>query len=176
MLNLNIGKIRNVPGAKAAYTVIHTPDAAACGYPDVVFAKPLLFEGQADNMGDGVMTVTGHYSGLLHFVCSRCNERIGFAVSGDYAADYCSVKPGESIDDLEEEDLCFHGDMIDITPGLLREIYLELPMKPLCRDDCRGLCPICGVNLNQNSCSCGLDNIDPRWEKLKYLLDKEKGV
>lgn len=176
MLKLNIGKIKNVPGAKAAHTIIDTPDAAACGYPDIAFAKPIIFEGQIDNMGDGVMTVTGHYNTLLELVCSRCNEIFSFAVSGEYTADYISVKPGESMDDLKEDDLCFHGDIIDITPGLLREIYLELPMKPLCLNDCRGLCPVCGVNLNKNSCSCDRDNIDPRWEKLKNLLDKEKGV
>ena len=42
-------------------------------------------------------------------------------------------------------------------------------MQPLCRPDCRGLCPVCGVDLNQQSCSCGKDDIDPRWEKLKNL-------
>jgi uncharacterized protein len=50
------------------------------------------------------------------------------------------------------------------------EIALLLPMQPLCREDCAGICPCCGADFNQGSCNCARENIDPRWEKLKNLL------
>lgn len=59
---------------------------------------------------------------------------------------------------------------LDLTP-LLRELsWLAVPMKPLCRPDCKGICPQCGANLNVESCTCERSQIDPRLEKLKELL------
>jgi uncharacterized protein len=58
--------------------------------------------------------------------------------------------------------------------NMVREsILLTLPLKPLCREDCKGLCPICGIDLNKSVCSCVKRETDPRWEKLKGLLDKK---
>jgi uncharacterized protein len=49
------------------------------------------------------------------------------------------------------------------------QFYLALPMKPLCREDCKGLCPICGVNRNRETCSCRSEWVDPRMEALRKL-------
>ena len=62
---------------------------------------------------------------------------------------------------------------IDLTP-LIRELtILELPIHPLCKPDCLGLCQECGVNLNEKECGCVFDEIDPRLAKLKELLEKD---
>ncbi len=62
---------------------------------------------------------------------------------------------------------------IDLGP-LVREIsLLEMPMRPICKKDCKGLCPECGQNLNEGSCDCTIDDIDPRLAALKALLDPE---
>lgn len=62
---------------------------------------------------------------------------------------------------------------VDIAP-LVRELtILELPIHPLCKPDCLGLCQECGINLNEEACDCVYDEIDPRLAKLKELLDKE---
>lgn len=57
----------------------------------------------------------------------------------------------------------------DVTEPIRQALILSLPMKPLCSDDCRGLCPHCGVNLNEGACRCRVENIDPRWEGLRDL-------
>jgi uncharacterized protein len=58
--------------------------------------------------------------------------------------------------------------------NMVREaILLALPLKPLCSKDCKGLCPICGIDLNKSGCGCVKREIDPRWEKLKGLLDNK---
>ena len=76
--------------------------------------------------------------------------------------------------DEENEVHFFQGDEIDITEAVLKQIFLNLPMKFVCREDCQGFCPHCGINLNTGKCSCADDQIDPRWEKLKILLDSNK--
>ena len=52
------------------------------------------------------------------------------------------------------------------------QFYLALPMKPLCREDCRGLCPVCGINRNRETCSCQATWVDPRLEALKSFKTK----
>jgi uncharacterized protein len=62
--------------------------------------------------------------------------------------------------------------IIDLTPILREYILLEIPISPLCRSDCKGLCPICGNNLNESTCNHEDDSGDPRLVALKSLLDK----
>ncbi|MDD2499121.1 MAG: DUF177 domain-containing protein, partial [Desulfitobacteriaceae bacterium] len=76
----------------------------------------------------------------------------------------------------EEEIYFYEGDKIDILPQVLQTILLELPMKVLCREDCKGLCPVCGTNLNIKECRCERESIDPRLAALKNLLnDRTEG-
>jgi uncharacterized protein len=84
------------------------------------------------------------------------------------------VRPVDMPEDLEltHEDLeeCYYeGDSIDLEEVLREQIILALPMYPRCSETCRGLCPVCGVNKNQQSCSCERDEADPRWAKLRTL-------
>ncbi|MDY7096055.1 MAG: DUF177 domain-containing protein [Acidobacteriota bacterium] len=74
--------------------------------------------------------------------------------------------------ELEEKDLSIvhiDGDELDTEPLALEQVQLNVPMKPLCRPDCAGLCPSCGANLNDESCSCERDEVDPRWSALAAL-------
>jgi uncharacterized protein len=74
----------------------------------------------------------------------------------------------------DEMDLVFFtGDELDLAQALRDEIGLNLPMAPLCRADCAGLCPVCGRDLNQGRCDCRRDQTDPRWAKLARLEIKK---
>ena len=84
-------------------------------------------------------------------------------------------QPGAGLPDemeLSKEDLeeCFYeGDVIDLDEILREQIVLALPMYPRCKEDCRGLCPVCGVDLNQETCDCQREDVDPRLAILKTL-------
>jgi uncharacterized protein len=68
--------------------------------------------------------------------------------------------------------------ILDLTEALRQSILLALPMKPLCREDCAGLCPQCGQNLNEKMCGCSSEKIDPRWDKLasvRVRLKEQEG-
>ena len=72
-----------------------------------------------------------------------------------------------SKEDLEE---CFYeGDVIDLDEILREQIILALPMYPRCKEECRGLCPVCGVDLNKETCDCQREDVDPRLAVLKTL-------
>jgi len=64
---------------------------------------------------------------------------------------------------------------LDLTEAVRQSAVLAIPMKPLCRQDCAGLCPVCGCNLNLERCGCPPQPIDSRWAKLTKLVNKQKG-
>jgi uncharacterized protein len=68
-----------------------------------------------------------------------------------------------------EEEYCY-----DIFPRIMEAIVLEIPIKILCDEDCRGLCPVCGADLNEGDCGCVINKPDPRWEPLKKIVDKNR--
>ncbi|HVA74043.1 MAG TPA: DUF177 domain-containing protein [Acidimicrobiales bacterium] len=72
-------------------------------------------------------------------------------------------------DEEDEETYPLHGEMLDLQPLVRDALLLELPLAPVCSDDCKGLCPTCGADLNDAPCSCGDAPTDPRWAALEAL-------
>ena len=84
-------------------------------------------------------------------------------------------EPGSTEDDrgldIDELFVSFYRDhQIDLGHLIVEQIVLALPMKPLCREDCPGLCPVCGANRRETTCECAPEESDPRWSALKTLL------
>ncbi len=110
----------------------------------------------------------------LELPCSRCLEPFTLPVDGAFDLRYQphSANTGEGEREIEEDDLTtafYENDTIDLG-GLMREqFYLALPMKPLCSEACKGLCVVCGTNLNRNTCDCKREWEDPRLAVLKTL-------
>lgn len=76
---------------------------------------------------------------------------------------------------LHEQDLgilYIEDERLSTDPILIEQLQLNIPMKPLCRDDCQGLCPACGADLNAGACSCEEPLADPRWAALASLKDR----
>ncbi|MCR4962527.1 MAG: DUF177 domain-containing protein [Firmicutes bacterium] len=180
MIQINISKLRNIPGAHLDMDLRCMPECSRYGYDDLRFAEDLTFRGQVENCGNGMYKIDGAYQGKLVLTCSRCAQAFFLPAAGDlhrtYIAQQAKPAPEDSDDSEEEETIHFSGNDIDITQEILTEIYLSLPMQPLCRPDCRGLCPVCGQDLNNGSCACKGEQIDPRWQKLKDFVESKKGV
>lgn len=120
------------------------------------------------------LLVKGEIHASLLIPCSRCLEEFPYRVDVEFLDEYLPLevleREGLEVElSQEEADLSFYGEVIDTEALYLEKIYLSLPMKPLCSQDCKGLCPRCGVNLNRQSCQCHLEEVDPRWEPLKAL-------
>jgi len=101
--------------------------------------------------------------------CDRClidykmDHHIDFSI---LLTDQRELVTGEEVDVVYFTE---QQDFIDIAPVLLEYTMLDQPLKNVCREDCKGLCPSCGCNLNEKDCNCSDATNDPRWDKLKKL-------
>jgi DUF177 domain-containing protein len=124
--------------------------------------------------GRGVL-ISGSFNGDVPLVCSRCLEPFRFR-TGDRFDLYCEPggegRPEEAHELADDElDVTYLEEGRINTDHLLREnILLSLPVQPLCREDCRGLCSRCGANLNKGACTCTQIRMDPRMQALRKLL------
>ena len=129
---------------------------------------------------DEAFCLMGSLDASVETGCVRCLEAFVLKLHEPldllYRPHSANVRPKKVKDEeleLEEKDLAvsfYRDDKIDLSHMIREQVYLALPMKPLCNDGCRGLCPECGTNLNLSSCSCIRDTVDPRLATLKTLL------
>ncbi|NUQ80161.1 MAG: DUF177 domain-containing protein [Bacteroidetes bacterium] len=106
-------------------------------------------------------------NGSVELSCDRCLEQVNLAVNETTSVVY---RPdGDETLDPDVKPLSRDQNIIDLTPDVVDTIRLAIPMKVVCSETCKGLCPSCGVNLNQTACGCSNDTIDPRWENLLKL-------
>jgi uncharacterized protein len=118
--------------------------------------------------------LVGRVAATLEQPCSRCLESFTTPVDAGFDLRYQphASNTGEGERAVEEDDLStafYENDEIDLRQLMYEQFYLALPMKPLCRDDCAGLCPACGTNLNRGACTCAPTWEDPRLAVLKTL-------
>ena len=111
----------------------------------------------------------------VELTCSRCLSRFRHPLVLNFEEEYLptvDVLSGVPLP-LPEGASAFNIDehhILDLTEAIRQYALLSIPMKPLCYQDCSGLCPSCGHNLNQGQCDCQAQNTDPRWSELKKLL------
>lgn len=106
--------------------------------------------------------------------CTRCLAPLALAVDEtiELAIETSASEPMLGEHELTASDLqtlFLEGQELDTTPILMEQLQLNIPMKPLCREDCAGLCPRCGADLNEAPCSCDDSPTDPRWQALEKL-------
>ncbi|NLF79894.1 MAG: DUF177 domain-containing protein [Clostridia bacterium] len=162
---LSLAKIKHHPHMVQEYRVTaDLPDPAAAGFLDFALAGPALFCGAVTNRGGGLFLVEGKYTAQVKLACSRCLAAFTLPVSGEIKAVYGPSAADDAEGELDYRELS--GDEIALGGMILDEISFSLPMQPLCNEECRGLCPFCGIDLNSGNCDCAGEQIDPRWEKL----------
>jgi uncharacterized protein len=167
---LNLSKIRT---AHERYEKVYGIEAFA-GDQDVfrvVQPVALAFDIDKDK---GHFRLVGQVQTTLELACSRCLEPYTMAVAPSFDLRYQprTANTGEGEREIEEDDLTtafYENETIDLGQLMREQFYLVLPMKPLCQEDCRGLCSVCGMNLNRGTCTCQPAWEDPRLAVLKAL-------
>lgn len=161
--------------------------AAALEVPsdDFVVADALHVEGTVERVDGSSYRLDARVTGTLSLSCARCAEPFDFPVDAAFELRFVPATPEEAqartaahADDDEDgvqidEDasvVAYDEPVIDLAQVVREQAYLALPMKPLCRPDCKGLCPQCGTNWNQAACNCENRWEDPRLAGLKSLL------
>ena len=123
--------------------------------------------------------VSGRVRARLELQCGRCLEEFELPVDARFELRYVaqSDAAAEAEREILEEDLTtafFSDGMLDVLDLLREQFQLALPMKPLCAEACRGICPECGANLNGADCACKPVWEDPRLAPLKALVNRQK--
>ena len=113
--------------------------------------------------------------------CSRCLETFEQPVHIEIeeafipTVDLATGQPLQTGDEDEDEALLIdEHHILNLSEILRQSILLALPMTPLCRPDCKGFCPVCGANLNDETCTCDVEDVDPRWAALSLFLEKDR--
>jgi uncharacterized protein len=119
----------------------------------------------------------GELSTSLDLVCARCLEPVVEKVARKFDLLYRpqgadAGKEEMSVTAAEAEVSYYQGEGLLLEDVLREQVLLAVPLKAICREDCKGLCPHCGKNLNLEQCSCSGGIEDPRWEALKDLRSK----
>jgi uncharacterized protein len=122
--------------------------------------------------------VDGRIQGDLEVTCCRCAKGFPQHVEKEFSVEYWPdpkvTHEGEemelSYDDLEIG--FYREDKIDLSALVAEQILLDIPMKPVCREDCKGLCDQCGADLNEEVCGCERKKLDPRWAVLAKIKNK----
>jgi uncharacterized protein len=119
----------------------------------------------------------GKLAGALELECARCLEAGRQKVEREFNLFYQPLAESPKGEEIEvprgEEDIAFFSGAGLLLEDVVREqVLLSLPMRYLCREDCRGLCPQCGCNRNRETCQCRPADSDPRWDALKRLRNQ----
>jgi len=139
---------------------------------DVKPLEPLHYRLTAQASGRTIV-VSGELSSRIRFLCSRCLAPIDEQFVLPFEEQFRVMKPSDPPPDEEDEFEPVTEDRIDLDPYLEEELVVQLPLAPLCSDDCKGLCPTCGTNRNEQACACSEDRIDPRLEALQNWFKSE---
>ena len=133
-------------------------------------------QAQIDRDEEATVHVKGHLAVRLGVECGRCLEPVTLPLEQDLDLFFLPHQENQGEEDeveLSERDLVvayYRGDRLDLGEVVREQLILSVPMKRLCQEGCKGLCPSCGANRNRTSCACVVENTDPRLAPLKKLL------
>jgi uncharacterized protein len=134
---------------------------------------PAEVSGRIDRDGPKAR-IRGKLAAQVALDCDRCLQPVAIPIAVNFDLGYvpASEYEVEAVEELGSDDLpvaVFDGEAIDIDELVREQVILELPARVLCREDCKGLCPVCGIDKNLKDCECESHPVDPRWAALSDL-------
>ncbi len=114
----------------------------------------------------GSVNLSAKVSCSVEYMCDRCGELYDDTLEFEFEEILKKEAPAENQEDLSPDVIFFTGNTVSLDEIVYRNIFMALPSKKLCKEDCKGLCPVCGQNLNTGACSCTAEATDPRFDVL----------
>jgi len=160
MLRIDLAAVRDGPIAIADQIAPDDPLVVATG---LALAAPLAVSGRLSTAGEGKFYWQASLATVLRAECRRCLAPVEVPIAESLGLVFVSE------DDAEGDEDCYvvprRASVLDLTEAVREELLLAAPQYVECRDNCRGLCPRCGADLNAGPCGCAPE-VDPRWEAL----------
>jgi uncharacterized protein len=176
MLKIEVAKIP--PEGLELSEPFAASDVQEPGTEEFALSEPGRLECRVELGDEQSVHVQGRLAARLGLVCGRCLEPFELAVDQKLELFYLQHRPDQGEEDeveLTERQMVvayYRGPQIDLAEMVREQLHLGLPMKRLCREDCRGLCPRCGTNRNQSDCACPAEEPDPRLASLGKLFGR----
>ena len=163
-MSVDLRELIRTPGARLPFR--HELGTERLSFPAVLsYTEIPVGEGVISNSAD-VLTLRGHIHSVMRCVCDRCAKEFDKTVDLPL-----EVRLAAELEDEEDPDyFLLNGDELDIDDLLESAFILGMDPQILCREDCKGLCPRCGADLNEGACTCRAES-DPRLAVLEQLLD-----
>jgi len=166
-------ELANLEDGKEVFANTYQPEELVLSDDRVKIVKPVAVNGKVRRAGAEVF-VTGHLETQVEIECDRCLKPLESVINNDFGLEYItdSEYKASNIVELSEEDLAvsvFDGEAIDVDELVKEQLLLSLPSRSLCREDCKGICPVCGADKNSSNCNCESSEGDPRWAALRNL-------
>lgn len=167
-MKINVSTLKKQLGSSISFNFVASPEMLALSQDAAWVTGDIRVEGEVVNNGQN-FEVKGIIKLGAVLQCSRCLN--AFSQELDIIFDeYYSDKLN---DGYQAEENYLEGDDLELTQLIQANIYFAEPLKPLCSEECRGICPECGTNLNEALCECNRETLDPRLAALKKLLNND---
>lgn len=168
--------IKEMEVRKIRFDEIFQPGQIDFTEEEVQQAGPLHVTGIAELLPntDGEVRIRGTLDVTMRADCDRCLSEALFSLQAKLDLFYrpmADIARDEEIeiDEGEAEIGFYEGEGMELEDILREQILLLLPMQKVCREDCKGICPICGKNRNETACQCKLEAVDDRWQALRNI-------
>jgi uncharacterized protein len=166
-------ELENLEGGKGDFARVYRPEELNPVDERIRLIEPAAVKGRVRLAGNEVF-VNGHVDTRAQVDCDRCLQPVVLPVSADFALEYITGPQYEAsaaaeLTGAELSVSVFDGEAIDVDEIVKEQILLAVPTRTLCREECKGICPECGIDRNTGECKCVANDIDPRWAALKDL-------
>ena len=169
-LNLSVADLLGRPGEYRDFTISSVVTGVSNPLAQVE-DRPVAGDMRAESVVEGIL-VTGSFWASVSYQCARCLARFGVPVSLEVCELF--VAPGHEAGS-DDDTYRVVGKEVRLEPMLRDALALSLPLSPICRESCAGLCSGCGRNLNEDTCVCSEQDVDPRWADLAVLRERLQG-
>jgi len=166
-MNINVSTLKRGLVEQVEFSFTH----AVVPFHTDVTAAEVSVNGSVSRTAEGAYWVEGHLSTVATAICDRCSQPYSLPYEVDFNECFRS---GSEAADNGEECFDFQGDQLDIADLVQQLLCFATPSKLLCREECAGICPVCGADHNLTNCSCEKGEVDPRLAVLKNLLDPKQ--
>lgn len=180
-VRIDISTIKDTKGASVEVELCVSVGSLGAAGRELVASGPVGVRARVTNTGHGAMLVQGRATASLRATCDRCLAPFDLGVESEFEQQYrngrSDGRPRQTTggDDTGQDGREYHGDFIDIGPEVRESLSLAIPMKLVCSEECRGLCPSCGRNLNEGLCDCPTAPGDMRLAALLDIGSRENG-
>lgn len=170
-MQIRLQELATMPDYRARfdYTTDLSQEEVGFEFP---FRQPVRLEGEVSDDA-GAITLSATIHAHVTTRCARCGKPVEYDKETDVEFLLVKELEGEE-DDLRDDVYLVESDVVELDDILIPELILDMEMAVVCDEDCKGLCPKCGKNLNQGDCGCVVKEVDPRLAVLQKFLDSKK--